>query len=258
MQADVNRYEERFQTDADVERYESAEYGRESYPSFIWELQKPILRRLIARQERTPQIRLLDFACGTGRILSFVEKLVDQADGVDISPSMLQRATGRCTKSRLYAGDIVADRDLANHRYDIVTAFRFLLNADISVRKAALQALRGRIDEEHGVLIANVHGNAFSLRHLPILYRKWRLRRSSSAADQEVMIAEMGLAEIDHLFRDCGFHIAEQFGFGITPQFVHRTPARAVARWIDRHLAAREIAKNVSIDLLFVCRPLPL
>lgn len=125
------RYQERFERRATVDSYEEEEYAPGSYASFIWELQQPVLRSMLARQRETcGRVRLLNFACGTGRILSFAESQVDQSDGVDRSAAMLERAARKCRTSRLLLGDIVTDPGLANERYDVITAFRFLLNAE--------------------------------------------------------------------------------------------------------------------------------
>lgn len=250
------QYLERFQQPSDVVAYDESEYGRGSYSSFIWKLQQPVLRSIIEEQRaRIGKIRLLDFACGTGRILSFVEDLVEQSDGVDLSLPMIERAAARCQKSRLIVGDIVADSSIARGRYEIITTFRFLLNAENSVRLAVLRALRARIDSEHGILIANVHGHSLSSRHLALKYRRWQSARSEPSAENDPMLAEMEKAEIIELFRAGGFEEVRILGFGVLPQFLYRTPAKFLAKWIDRALAARSFATPFSIDLMCVCTP---
>jgi SAM-dependent methyltransferase len=253
----VPTYQERFERTADVESYALKEYGPDSYSSFIWDLEKPLLQSILARQRsQCGRIRQLDFACGTGRILSFTENLVDESEGVDISSAMISRAKQCCRKSKVSVGDIVRDHSLACHRYDVITAFRFFLNAEDSVRRAVLQALRARINNEHGLLVADVHGNSCSLRHLTLAYRKWRSKDLSSQLLGETMLAESGLDEIVQFFRAGGFAVREHFGFGILPQFVYRTPAAFLARWLDRAFAASPLTKKISINLVFVCTPL--
>src|SRR4051794_27452497 len=48
----------------------------------------------------------VDFACGTGRVLSFLEPKVDRTIGINISPDMLAIARARCSRSELLQGDI--------------------------------------------------------------------------------------------------------------------------------------------------------
>ncbi len=107
--------------------------------------------------------KLLDFACGTGRILSVVEDKVASSDGVDISEEMAMLAKGKCSRSNISVGNIVTNPDLANADYGIVTSFRFLLNTDPLTREQVLIELRKRLANSKGVLIVNVHGNRSSL-----------------------------------------------------------------------------------------------
>ena len=247
-------YRDRFITPAQVASYDEAEYAQDSYSSFIWELQREALRAVLQQRIKLdPAARVLDFACGTGRILALLEELRLTSDGIDISPAMLERARERCPRSSLLCGDIVGQPALAAGPYDVITAFRFLLNAEPAVRRAVLGALRARL-KPNGVLITNVHGNATSLRHVPLAYRRWQRRRSRQSAD-ETMLEEMTGRAARELFRSTGFEVVEQIGFGILPQVAHKSFLRPFARAVDRQLSASALASRVGIDLLFVCRP---
>ena len=247
-------YRERFSAAAEAESYDAEQYAHSSHSSFLWELQQPVVRALLERQRALRgELRLLDFACGTGRILSFVENFAGESDGVDISPAMLERAAQRCARSRLLAGDIVEDQSLAPGPYDVITTFRFLLNAEPGVRRDVLDALRVRLAPD-GLLIANVHGNATSLRHISLVYRRWESRRRP-AAEADLMLAEMSPRAARELFASAGFEVVEQIGFGILPHLAHRSFLRPLARAVDRQLSALRPLRDVSVDLLFVCRP---
>ena len=248
----MRAYRERFTQPSEADSYDSGQYARDSHSSFLWELQQPSVRATLERHRaRHHRLRLLDFACGTGRILSFVENLATESDGVDISPAMLERAQKRCRQSRLAAGDIVQDDSLAPGPYDAITAFRFLLNAEPAVRSAVLHALRRRL-APGGLLIANVHGNANSLRHFSLAYRRWESRGRGAS---DLMLAEMSPREAQALFAAAGFEVVEQIGFGILPALAHRSFLRPLARAVDRRLSARPSLRDLSVDLLFVCVP---
>src|ERR1700710_2053556 len=122
-------YAERFQQKDEVSSYEAAEYGADSYSSFIWQRQRPVLERIVENFQTTHSqpVRLLDFACGTGRVLSVLEPLVHAADGVDISENMIAVARVKCIKSRLLVGDILTNTELLQPGYDLISCFRFLL-----------------------------------------------------------------------------------------------------------------------------------
>ena len=70
------------------------------------------------------------------------------------------------------------------------------------------------------------------------------------------MLNEMSPAETRQLLADCGFQIVRQFGFGMLPPTFYRTPLRGLVEVVDRSLAGENILSNLSIDLMFVCRPL--
>jgi SAM-dependent methyltransferase len=250
-------YSERFQHQNDVDSYECGEYDPHSYSSFIWGLQRPVLRDFIGslKAERGTPVRLLDFACGTGRIISSVETLVDEAEGIDISEKMLAVARGKCKKARLRVGDILSQSELLKDNYDIITCFRFLLNVEPEIRLRALRRLRQALQEPDGRLIVSVHGNARSLRHPAIVWKRWRLRRVPAVVRRETMLNEMSVEDAEKLLDGAGFMIEHRWGFGITPPTVYRTPLRRVAAAIDRYAARQSRFTRRSVDLVFVCRP---
>ncbi len=245
-------YSQRFQAAADVADYESKEYAAGSYSSCIWNLQRPIVEKIITdfRSGHQGPVRLLDFACGTGRVISRLEPLVDEASGIDISPNMVEVARGKCRSARLQVGDILTQPELLSGRYDLITSFRFLLNVEPDMRLRALQRLRTVLQPD-GLLIVNVHGNSRSLRHPAILWRRWRERSQPSGA----MLNEMSPGETARLFRESGFQIVSRYGFGMLPPTFYRTPLRKLVAVADRSLAGKNAWSACSIDMLFVCRP---
>jgi len=246
-------YSSRFQTQADVEAYEAREYGAASYATHVWQWQRPVLERIIqdALRGRTSPARLLDFACGTGRVLACVESLVDVAEGVDISEKMVALARAKCRQARFKVGDILAQPELLQPSYEVITAFRFLLNVEPAVRRRVLLKLREVTCEPDGLLIVNVHGNSRSLRHPAVVWRRWR----EAARPTGAMLNEMSLAETKSLLRASGFEIVRQFGFGLLPPTLYRTPLRRPAARLDQLCAGDNLWRNCSIDLMFVCRP---
>ena len=69
------------------------------------------------------------------------------------------------------------------------------------------------------------------------------------------MLNEMSPGEARRLLMDNGFEVVRQFGFGIFPPTLYRTPLRGLASAGDRWTAGENAWKNCAIDLLFVCRP---
>jgi SAM-dependent methyltransferase len=251
-------YSNRFQNAADVEAYEGQEYSARSYSSCIWRLQQPVLARILKEFRATrpgQSVRLLDFACGTGRILSFVEGLVESASGVDISAEMAELARRKCQKAEVRVGDILSQPELLAPPYDAITSFRFLLNVEHELRVKALRRLREVICTPGGLLVVNVHGNSRSLRHPAIWWKRRRQKQSVPTTGGPIMLNEMSPVEARTLLADCGFEVVQMLGFGILPPTFYRTPLRGLALAVDRSFANRRWLANWSVDLMFVCRP---
>jgi SAM-dependent methyltransferase len=246
-------YSNRFQQNDEVESYDSKEYGSGSYSTAIWQLQRPVLEQILKdfRQERAEPLRLLDFACGTGRVLAILEPLVDSAEGIDISENMVAAARTKCVKARLLVGDILSNLKLLQNNYDAISCFRFLLNVEPEIRSRVLRRLREVLRVPNGLLLVNVHGNSRSLRHPAIAWRRRRERIDKFGT----MLNEMSPAETRKLLRESGFQVVRQFGFGMVPPTLYRTPLRSAAAFVDCLLAGDHWWSDCSIDMVFVCRP---
>jgi SAM-dependent methyltransferase len=250
---ETTSYSSRFQDEAAAADYESKEYGAASYSSHVWSWQRPVVEQIIQdfQRGRHAPTRLLDFACGTGRVLACVESLVETAEGIDISENMVALARAKCRQAQFKVGDILAQPELLGQNYDLITAFRFLLNVEPSLRGRILRKLRGSLREPDGLLLLNVHGNSHSLRHPAIVWRRWRERSRPTGA----MLNEMSPAETQTLLRDCGFRVVRQFGFGMLPPSLYRTPLRKLTAALDQWSAGENRWRDYAVDMLFACQP---
>jgi SAM-dependent methyltransferase len=244
---ETTRYSEAFCTDEAVRRYEDLVYQPGAYSEFIWTLQRKKLLEIVkaARQHRA-SFRHLDFACGTGRILSALEGLTTASTGVDISPNMAAVAVQKATQSSIVVGDILQNPNLIEGSFDLITAFRFFLNAESDLRIRLMTALAKRLRDSNSLFIFNIHGNRTSLRHLAICYR---------AVRGGPRHPELTLREVCDLIRYAGLRIESWCGLGICPELMHRGKLRGVARLIDQLCLSMPFMKWVSYDLLFVCKP---
>jgi SAM-dependent methyltransferase len=246
-------YSERFQQQDAVESYEAKEYAAGGYSARIWQLQRPAVEKFMAdlRSAQNGKLRLLDFACGTGRVLACVEEFADTADGIDISEKMVAVARTKCRRAQLQVGDVLVQPELLQKNYDVITCFRLLLNLEPELRAKILQQLRRAIREPDGRLLINVHGNSHSLRHPAIVWR----RRRERAKKSDVMSNEMSPAETEKLLWENGFRIVRKIGFGILPPGFYRTPLRRAAFAADKFFAGENAWSRWSVDILFVCAP---
>ncbi len=86
------KYEERFKNAIMADDYSRNVYAKNSYYSLMWNIEKIVLEREIVSINKK-NIKYLDFACGTGRVISYVENFVESSHGIDISQEMLNIAS---------------------------------------------------------------------------------------------------------------------------------------------------------------------
>lgn len=126
----------------------------------MWELEKYFFKKNI----RKP-ISHLDFACGTGRLFSIVE--AEKKVGIDISRSMIEVCSNHYKNIDLINKDFREIKSLKN-KFNLITAFRFLANADELLREEAFAFFYKNLNK-NGFLIFNNHRSFWSLNY--ILFR---------------------------------------------------------------------------------------
>jgi SAM-dependent methyltransferase len=128
------------------------------YYAALWrKIEKPLVQATL-RELGGPQKKCLDFACGTGRITAIAADHFAEVVGVDVSALMLASAHG-ADNVRLHQIDIT--RQSLGETFDVVTAFRFFLNAEQQLRREALDAVRKHLKKD-GRLVCNIQMNATS------------------------------------------------------------------------------------------------
>ena len=145
--------------------------------------------------------RYLDFACGTGRITSFVEPFAEQSWAVDVSESMVRHARRKCARTTFVLGDATRD-DLGLGEFDLVSAFRFFGNAQDELRSSALQALARRLSPE-GLLVFNNHRNP------------WTLHNALLRCKGENIDVDLHYLKLRRLLRNAGLQVLRTYGIGL-------------------------------------------
>jgi ubiquinone/menaquinone biosynthesis C-methylase UbiE len=241
---EANAYERSFLTGLQVDKYDAL-WSPGTRVAYLWHLVRPWLRETVARTVMTRSgSRLLDFACGTGRVMAEVVDLVSEAHGVDISPEMVARARERVPNAGVYQGDLV-NQDPTARDYDIVTMFRFVLNASPDTRAAVLVAAREKLARRFGFLIVNNHGNAHSARHWHYLYKSVDWRYQSELTDTEMR----------EMLTEAGFEVVDRFGAGIAPSGLYHGVLRRAAQSVDAICARSQRLSGLSEELIYVARP---
>lgn len=231
--------------------YDDRVYAPGSSSELLWRVEAAIIGDLVAAMRHTHgRIDYLDFACGTGRVLVHLEPRVDSPTGIDVSPFMLERAAAKVVGALLVCKDISAPDDIVEGRYDLITAFRFLTNAEPGLRDAALAGLRRRMKDEASVLLINTHGNPWSYRALLLPYHWLRDRRRGRS-----LFGYMSRREARHLLAEAGFAVERIIGMGFLPEKLLPCVPRGLALWLERHLAGIPLLQACGLNQLFICRP---
>lgn len=140
-------------------------YRSGSYENKIWCLEKEIILNKILKNKKIK--KYIDFACGTGRLISVLENYSLESIGIDVSESMLEEARKKLKKSSLIEINVLEDNSMDEKfkESDLITAFRFFLNAEPQLRTQAINKLSQYLAQD-GLLIFNIHGNKYSLYFL--------------------------------------------------------------------------------------------
>lgn len=190
------------------------------YKQLIFSCEKKLLRRIIGpRLQR--QFKALDFACGTARITRVLLDLSLECYGVDISPEMLKVARRDVPDATYWEGDLTDPSDKTGESvkntgpFDLITSFRFFLNAEPELRLQVLRGLRELL-ADNGIFIFNIHKNRTSLIGLS----KWvkdtvRGRRTQS----------LSYWYVKQILTQCGFKVVQVRGYAfLTKKLALRVP----------------------------------
>jgi predicted TPR repeat methyltransferase len=220
------------------------------YRSAIWKIEQEKLEAILGRYRlrHRESLRMLDFACGTGRILQLFENQVDSAVGIDISESMLEVAKSHLQKTELLQADLTRESVLAERRFELITAFRFFPNAEPSLREEVMQKLVSLLAKD-GILVLN--------NHLRCSGSKLRLRRAIrrfKKKDKDKDLHCMSDAEVEALAERFGLSIVETHSLAVLPVLKEKRPIlpRSLISGIERWVARNSLLANLANNRIYV------
>ena len=245
-----NSYRNWFVDNKETDNYDNVVYSDGSVSALLWSLEKPILEEIVRKiKQETGRVHYLDFACGTGRVISFLEDKVDSATGIDISSAMLSRAAQRVRKATLLCKDITVDEDDIEGRYDLITAFRFLLNAEPDLRRAAMRELAKRLKGPDSRVVVNVHGNPLSYKAFLFPYH-WLRATLKGTGLKGYMTRKQAVT----VLTEAGLVVERVIGLGFLSGRVLKLFPRSMALSIERRLVGVPLFQVFGVNQLFVCR----
>jgi|TARA_B110000483_G_scaffold205864_1_gene249772 SAM-dependent methyltransferase len=147
-------------------------FESQKYRKMIWTLEKKYLKKILTENFKNEKIIHLDFACGTGRVLKFLEDQTTSSIGIDVSNEMICVARNT-VHSQIIEGDVTKKNLLNDKKFNLVTAFRFFPNAEENLRKGVLDNIVPHI-VDNGFLVFNNHRNkdSFLERVIRVIFRK--------------------------------------------------------------------------------------
>jgi ubiquinone/menaquinone biosynthesis C-methylase UbiE len=241
---DKNSYRESHKYEAKGAEYE-AYYQNKAWQRFLWLREQEVILRILEKYFAGRDVHLLDFACGTGRITEFMENHVKTSTGVDVSGSMLAIAREKLKRTEIIEADITAENILKPRKFNLITAFRFFLNAEPELRSAAIKAIAELLDDD-GYLVFNNHQNSGSpwIRLRFSYYRK---------KNPEGTFNLMSIEQMKNLVEEVGLEIIEIYpaGFFNPPKIPVLDPLN---RAIDWAAGKFNILNKFSENLMAVCR----
>ena len=226
-----------------------AKFEEQVYRALIWSLEREALEALIAARPDAGQTRLLDFACGTGRVLGALARHAGTATGVDISASMLAVAKRVAPGTELICADLTRESPLKDRQFDVITAFRFFPNAEPALREDAMGVL-ARLLAPGGSIIINNHRRAGSSKHR---LRKLRARLGIAKAKD---LHTMSDAEVSGLAARHGLVVNSVRTLGFLPVLKERRPLlpRGILLRLERRAARLQWLEELGSHRIYELR----
>ncbi|HEX6998429.1 MAG TPA: class I SAM-dependent methyltransferase [Gammaproteobacteria bacterium] len=221
--------------------YDATLFAPGSFNAVVWEREQRLLDEVVQRHVARRD-SYLDFACGTGRVLAYLERRFRAAAGVDISDTMLAAARDRVAAAELVHGDPTRDPGvLGGRKFDLITAFRFFLNAQPPLREKAMAFLASALRDGASRLVFNVHGNRYSTR--AVVAAKARVTGEA--------FSSMTLRESIALAARHGLEVVEWRGICSYDKWLLRLLPPAAWRRLER---TAPLPERFAVNLYFVCR----
>ena len=189
--------------------------------------------------------KILDFACWTGRKTSFLKEHYEDVRWFDISDAMLSVARQKYQNIDFYKVDLWKDK--VDEKFDLITAFRFFLNAEDSLKKYILKNMRD-ILKDSWYIIFNIHYNKYSLACLlqRITYYLWMDKHKQNV---------VSYWQMEKILEECWYEIKESIWYS-------HLLGWSILRWlpfnflkdIDLFLMKIDCIKYFAKDIMFVVK----
>lgn len=244
-------YRDQFGKAEKAAEYDAIEYGAMAYGDLLWEIEKTQLASIVDEMRKThATIDYLDFAAGTGRIICFMEDKVDTAIGIEISQAMVDRAQEKLSRGKMICADITTGDTEVEGKYDLITAFRFVLNAEPGLRQAGINALADRLKDDTSLLVFNNHGNTFS--HKILLWPLHKIKNRGKGYQTEGNY--MTNAQAHRVADEAGLTIIKTIGSGLLGGTIARAVSNKRIASLERSFAKSALLRPFCVNQLYIAK----
>ena len=243
-------YRESYQGEARANWYENKVYEKGGFDEMLWHAEKTILTTMLGQCWPSMKgLKILDFACGTGRITEFLESLpdTDKIDALDISEGMVDIARTKTRNVNFIVGDILENPDVINEEYDLITTFRFVLLAEADLRGKVFERLSKAVQTTGGKIAVGIHGNPISRRFF-VHCREFVFRVPLENRTKSFSIGDMRL-----LATSAGLKIDAIEGVGFVPRTLFKILGPKISYSIEKMICRIPFAGRFGSNLIVLC-----
>jgi SAM-dependent methyltransferase len=226
-------------------RYEKS-FSADRRAGFYWQnYELPFLNKLFAELAGNNSGPVLDFACGTGRITKVLNNYFSDITAIDVSEEMLRIARKTLPEVKYYQADLSREK-IFTRKFKIITAFRFLLNAQPELREKCLAQLYEHLYDD-GILIINNHLRYASAKGCFIAFlQNFGLWKERNYLEDEKLATIM---------KKHGFTISKVFSCCLIPGSQRFPPvSRQLHLKIEKLLGRFFSVKNFGEQSIYICR----
>lgn len=229
---------------------------RDRFSLARWSLEKHDLDHyLSSRFEDLSKLKVLDFACGTGRLTRFLEDRAQSVTGVDISEEMLAEAAPRLKHAKLVCADITQEDVFGERKFDVISAFRFFLRAEGSLRTEALAKIHQLLKED-GLFFFNVHDSRKSANFPLFLYSDIAGKESPYPGPFDLGVRPCFPDDmVRQQLERSGFKIEKVSHIGLVPNWLYGLPwFTNLYTKIDSLFYRKQALSAFAIERIYYCR----
>lgn len=243
-------YEKRFTGKGAVDEYVAVYADDTSYANLLYMIEKDALTTIVKNLKHNGLgERYLDFATGTGRIVTHLEICFPQSEGIDISPEMAEVAKGRVVSSQIRCADITKETP-PDIGYDLITAFRFFLNAEPALRESVMRSLSKRLRNSTSRLVVNNHGRIASVKYFSFVWQKY-VGLFSDGYKKQVFLGDK---EFENLLGRHGLRVESEYGYSILGGRIGELLGYRLTKYIENIFFDTVVARLAGTSKIYVIK----